>query len=60
MFPSSAAVAQVTVNHLVVGSNPTSGATFKLNMLNNAIDINYLLAILTLCHTYTNIAEIID
>ncbi len=25
-FPSSAAVAQVTVNHLVAGSNPASGA----------------------------------
>lgn len=29
VFPSSAAVAQVTVNHLVVGSNPTSGAIFQ-------------------------------
>ncbi len=26
LFPSSAAVAQVTVNHLVAGSNPASGA----------------------------------
>lgn len=25
LFPSSAAVAQVTVNHLVAGSNPASG-----------------------------------
>ena len=30
MFPGSAVVAQVTVNHLVVGSNPTRGAFFRV------------------------------
>ena len=30
LFPSSAVVAQVTVNHLVAGSNPASGEVKKI------------------------------
>ena len=29
MFPGSSVVEQVTVNHLVAGSNPARGATFS-------------------------------
>ncbi len=31
LFRCSAVVAQVTVNHLVVGSNPTTGAIFPIH-----------------------------
>ena len=39
LFPSSAAVAQVTVNHLVAGSNPASGVFLFERLVNRKVKI---------------------